>query len=63
MTQTPFMEYHDKVPRPSEHMQFGNNVIAPTQETDIDCFRNAVADKRLFLALMAIGEKVRVLSG
>jgi hypothetical protein len=34
MTQTPSMESHDKVPRPSECMQFGNNPIAPTQGTD-----------------------------
>jgi hypothetical protein len=29
----------------------------------VDCSKSAVADKRLFLALMAIGKKVRVLSG
>jgi hypothetical protein len=34
MSQTPSMEYHDEIPRPSECMQFGNNPIAPTQETD-----------------------------
>jgi hypothetical protein len=34
MTQTPSVEYHDEVPRPSECMQFRNNVIPPTQETD-----------------------------
>jgi hypothetical protein len=34
MSQTPSMEYHKEVPRPSERMQFGNNPIAPTQETD-----------------------------
>jgi hypothetical protein len=34
MSQTPSMEYHEEVPSPSEHMQFGNNEIMPTQETD-----------------------------
>jgi hypothetical protein len=29
----------------------------------VDCSKSAVADKRLFLALMAIGKKVRVVSG
>jgi hypothetical protein len=29
----------------------------------VDCSKSGVADKRLFLALMAIGKKVRVLSG
>jgi hypothetical protein len=34
MSQTPSMEHCNKAPRPSEHMQFGNNAIAPAQETD-----------------------------
>jgi hypothetical protein len=32
MTQTPSMEYHDEVPRPSKRMQFGSNPVAISQE-------------------------------
>jgi hypothetical protein len=48
ITQTPSMEYHDKVPRPSECMQFGNNVIAPTQETDNTISFGVTADTPIF---------------
>jgi hypothetical protein len=34
MMQTPSMKYHDKVPRPSERMQFGSNPVALSQESD-----------------------------
>ena len=34
MTQTPSMEYHDEIPRPSECMQFGRNPVALSQESD-----------------------------
>jgi hypothetical protein len=34
MTQTPSMEHHDEVPQPSQHMQFGNNPVARSQESD-----------------------------
>jgi hypothetical protein len=34
MTHAPFMEHHDKAPRPSQHMQFGNYVVAPAENTD-----------------------------
>jgi hypothetical protein len=28
------LEHHNKAPRPSWHMQFGNNVVVPTESTD-----------------------------
>ncbi len=34
MMQTPSMEYHDEVSRPSERMQFGSNPVALSQESD-----------------------------
>jgi hypothetical protein len=34
MMQTPSMEYHDEVPRPSKCMQFGSNPVALSQESD-----------------------------
>jgi hypothetical protein len=34
MTQTPSMEHHNKVPRPSQRMQFGHNPVARSQESD-----------------------------
>jgi hypothetical protein len=49
MSQTPYMEHHDKVPRPSEPMQFGNNAIAPTQETDDTISFGDTADTPIFL--------------
>jgi hypothetical protein len=48
MTQTPSMEYHDKVPRPSECMQYGNNPIAPTQETENTISFGDTADTPIF---------------
>jgi hypothetical protein len=34
MTQTPSMEHHDEVPHPSKCMQFGNNPVACSQESN-----------------------------
>jgi hypothetical protein len=34
ITQTPSMEHHDEVPHPSKFMQFGNNPVARSQESD-----------------------------
>jgi hypothetical protein len=34
MTQTPSMEHHDEVPQPSQRMQFGNDPVARSQESD-----------------------------
>jgi hypothetical protein len=34
MTQTPSMEHHDEVPHPSKCMQFGNNPVACSQESE-----------------------------
>jgi hypothetical protein len=48
MTQTPSIEYDDKAPRPSERMQFGNNPIAPTQETDNTISFNDTTDTPIF---------------
>jgi hypothetical protein len=48
MTQTPSMESHDKVPRPFERMQFGNNPIAPTQGTDNTISFGDTADTPIF---------------
>jgi hypothetical protein len=33
-TQTPSMEHHDEVPQPSQCMQFGNDPVARSQESD-----------------------------
>jgi hypothetical protein len=34
MMQTPSMEYHDEVPRPSKRMQFRSNPVTLSQESD-----------------------------
>jgi hypothetical protein len=34
MTQTPSMEHHDKAPMLSQCMQFGNNVVTPSEGSD-----------------------------
>jgi hypothetical protein len=44
MTQTPSMEHQDKAPRPSQCMQFGNNVGAPTKDTDNTISFDDIAD-------------------
>ncbi len=48
MTQTPSMEYHDEVRRPSERMQFGSNPIALSQETDNTISFGDIADTPIF---------------
>jgi hypothetical protein len=48
MSQTPSMEYHNKVLRPSEHMQFRNNPIVPTQKTDNTISFGDTADTPIF---------------
>jgi hypothetical protein len=42
------MESHDKVPRPSERMRFGNNLIPPTQGTDNTISFGDTADTPIF---------------
>jgi hypothetical protein len=34
MMQTPSIEHHDEVPQPSQRMQFGNDPVAHSQESD-----------------------------
>ncbi len=34
MMQIPSMEHHDKIPQPSQRMQFGNNPVTRSQESD-----------------------------
>jgi hypothetical protein len=34
MTQTPSMEHHDEVPQPSQCMQFRNDTVTRSQESD-----------------------------
>jgi hypothetical protein len=34
MMQTPSMEHHNEVPQPSQHMQFGNDPVVHSQESD-----------------------------
>jgi hypothetical protein len=48
MSQTPSMEYQDKALSPSEHMQFGNNAIPPTQKTDNTISCGDTADTPIF---------------
>jgi hypothetical protein len=48
MTQTPSMEHHDKVPRPSERMQFGSNPVALSQESDNTISFGNTADTPIF---------------
>jgi hypothetical protein len=38
MTQTPSMEQHNKAPRPSQCMQFGNTMVKPAESTDNTIF-------------------------
>jgi hypothetical protein len=42
------MEYQDKALSPSEHMQFGNNAIPPTQKTDNTISCGDTADTPIF---------------
>jgi hypothetical protein len=48
MTQTPSMEYHDEVPRPSECMQFRSNPVALSQESDNTISFGDTADTPIF---------------
>jgi hypothetical protein len=48
MMQTPSMEYHDEDPRPSEHMQFGSNPVALSQESDNTISFGDTADTPIF---------------
>jgi hypothetical protein len=48
MTGTPSMEHHDEVPRPSECMQFGNNPVARSQESDNTIPFGDTADTPIF---------------
>jgi hypothetical protein len=48
MTQTPFMEHHDEVPRPSECMQFRSNPVALSQESDNTISFGDTADTPIF---------------
>ncbi len=48
MMQTPSMEHHYEVPRPSECMQFGSNPVAHSQESDNTISFGDTADKLIF---------------
>jgi hypothetical protein len=48
MTQTPSMEYHDEVPRPSKRMQFGSNPVVLSQESDNTISFGETADTPIF---------------
>jgi hypothetical protein len=48
MTQTPSMEYHDEVPRPSKRMQFGSNPVELSQESDNTISFGDTADTLIF---------------
>jgi hypothetical protein len=48
MTQIPSMAYHDEVPRPSGHMQFGSNPIVLSQESDNTISFGDTADTPIF---------------
>jgi hypothetical protein len=48
MTQTPSMEHHNEVPRPSECMQFGSNPVAHSQESDNTISFGDTADTPIF---------------
>jgi hypothetical protein len=48
MMQTPSMEYHDEVPRPSKCMQFGSNPVALSQESDNTISFGDAADMPIF---------------
>ncbi len=48
MTQTPSMEYHVEVPRPSKRMQFGSNPVALSQESDNTISFGDTADTPIF---------------
>jgi hypothetical protein len=48
MTQTPSMEYHDEVPRPSERIQFGSNPVTLSQESDNTISFGDIADTPIF---------------
>ncbi len=48
MTQTPSLEYHDEVLRPSERMQFGSNPVVLSQESDNTITFGDTADTPIF---------------
>ncbi len=48
MTGTPSMQHHNEVPRPSECMQFGNNSVARSQESDSTIYFGDTADTPIF---------------
>ncbi len=48
MMQTPSMEYHDEVPRPSERMQFRSNPVVLSWESDNTIFFGDATDTPIF---------------
>ncbi len=48
MTGTPSMEHHNEVLRTSECMQFGNNPVAQSQESDSTIYFGDTADTLIF---------------
>jgi hypothetical protein len=48
MIQTPSMEHHDEVPRPSERMQFESNPVTHSQESDNTISFGDTADTPIF---------------
>jgi hypothetical protein len=49
MTQIPSMEHHNEVPQPSQCMQFENNPVARSQESDDTISFGDMADTPIFL--------------
>jgi hypothetical protein len=48
MIETPSMEYHDEVPRPSKRMQFRSNPVVLSQESDNTISFGDTADTPIF---------------
>jgi hypothetical protein len=48
MGQIPCMEHHDAVPQPSQCMQFGNNPVVRSQESDNTISFDDTADTPIF---------------
>jgi hypothetical protein len=59
MIQTPSMEYHNEVPRPSERMQLRSNPVMLSQESDNtitfgDTTATSIREERLLINLCSL---------
>jgi hypothetical protein len=52
MTQTPSIEHHNEVPHPSKCMQFGNNPVTHSQESDNTIFFGDIPAHPSFLTIL-----------